>query len=308
LAIICKSPTSGYYVDIVRSDNKVSNDYVYHNIGENVTFLNGKREPLTTFEATYPVTEKDYPGFRFFTDVRKLESCTGNVLARFPVKDGKSDDLFLQALIAGGKDRVYYNAFSPKSKSAGQIYTGKPLPLFTIRTEKEAQTNPFVVVFEPYKGVQGNTVENIAVLNENDKDVFTMLEVTSKDKSKEIIFQSVDTAKRYAGKNWAFKGSFGVVSQINNQTAALYLGCGRELSYDKLCIRTTSPGASVSVIVKGKKLIVSSNSAIIISKVNGKTIKYQTNVNLEGNIQVASMGKGSVVKLPAVMNAEVEIQ
>lgn len=307
LAIIRKLPLSGYYIDIFRSDNKISNDYVYHNIGDNVSLLNSKREPLGTFETTYPVTEKDYPGFRFFTDVRKFENHSGNVIARFPVKDGKTDDLFLQALIAGGNDRVYYTAFSPKSKSAGPVYTGKPLPLFTIRTEKEAQSNPFVIVFEPYKGAQGNTIENITVLNENDRNVFTLLEVSHKDKSKEIVFQSVDTAKRFSGKNWAFKGSFGIVSKVNDQIAALYMGCGRELTYGNYCITTKSSGASVSVVVKGNKLLVSSNSPIEISKVNKKKIKYDMTFTIENGSQVGIMGQGNKLKVPAVMNAEVEL-
>lgn len=308
LAIVRKSPTSGYYVDIFRSDNKVSNDYVYHNIGENVVFLNDKREPLPTLEATYPLTGKDYPGFRFFTDVRKLENQTGNVIARFSVKDGKSDNLFLQAIIAGNNYRVYYSAFSPKSKSAGDIYTGKPLPLFTIRTEKEALSNPFVVIFEPYKGAEGNTVENIAVLNNNDKADFTMLEVTNKDKSKEIIFQSTDTTKRYADKTWAFKGSFGVVGKINNEIASLYLGCGGELTYGNYSLKAVGKSASVSVTVKGNKLQVSSTSPVKITLLNKKVSKYRMNFMPENGRTIEIMGKGNSITVPAAINTQIELQ
>ncbi|MCL4481541.1 MAG: heparinase II/III-family protein, partial [Bacteroidetes bacterium] len=69
LAIVRTSPTTGYYIDIYRSDNKISNDYVYHNIGDGLTFLNSKREQLKTLACDYPRTDKDYPGFRFFTNV-----------------------------------------------------------------------------------------------------------------------------------------------------------------------------------------------------------------------------------------------
>lgn len=313
LSIIRKSPTSGYYADIFRSDNKVSNDYVYHNIGESVAFLNEKRETLATSEAPYPVTEKDYPGFRFFTDVRKLENHTGNVIARFPIKNEKSDDLFLQALIAGNQNRVYYSAFSPKSKSAGQFYSGKPLPLFTIRAEKEARSNPFVVVFEPYKGLQGNMVENIAVLNGTDQETFTMLEVTSKDKSKEIIFQSVDTTKQFTGKSWSFKGSYGVVGLSEGKIVTLYLGNGKELSYGNYSISRQRSNASASVTIVGDKLQVSCTSPVKISILNRKfkksTITFRKgDSDIALNNEAELLGNARIITVPAVMNALIELQ
>jgi hypothetical protein len=128
LAVIRTSGETGYYVDIYRSDNSISNDYVYHNIGDKVTFLNEKREPLQTVSTTYPLTGKDYTGFRFYTDVQKLDNYTGNLIARFSAKNDQDENIFLQALIAGNTNRTYYQAFSPKSKSAGKNYYGKDLP------------------------------------------------------------------------------------------------------------------------------------------------------------------------------------
>jgi hypothetical protein len=47
LAIIRTSATTGYYVDIFRSANNSSNEYIYHNIGNEVAFLDSGRRPYS---------------------------------------------------------------------------------------------------------------------------------------------------------------------------------------------------------------------------------------------------------------------
>jgi hypothetical protein len=56
LAIIRTSETAGYYIDIYRSANTTSNEYVYHNIGNDVTFLSAGRKPIPVKPAPFPIS------------------------------------------------------------------------------------------------------------------------------------------------------------------------------------------------------------------------------------------------------------
>lgn len=308
LSIVRTSEKSGYYIDIFRSDNSVSNDYVYHNIGDQLSFLSEKREPLSTVSTSYPLSGKDYPGFRFFTDVHKLDNYSGNIIARFSIRDANSSDLFLQALIAGNEGRTYYQAMSPKTKTSGRQYSGKTLPVFTIRTEKEAGSKPFVVVFEPYRGENAYTIDHISLAERTDGKDFTSLKVFLKDNSSQQIFQSVDNSKTFSDNLWKFRGYFGIVGLTGNKVSSLYLGKGKELSYGDYSVYPETEGA-VNLIIDRRTIRVSCNQPTEISI----AIVNITKVILhEGSGQrilpVKKVGKRIIFSVPEVENAEVELQ
>ncbi len=308
LSIVRTSDTSGYYIDIYRSDNPGSNDYMYHNIGDRIEFFNNKREPLNAQSSTYPLTEKDYPGFRFFTDVAKLENYEGDIVARFSMKDENMSDLYMQALIAGNKDREYYQAKSPKTKTAGKVYNGKELPLFTIRTEKEARSKPYVVVFEPYRGINGYSVNHISSTPRSDGNDFTSLVVTHKDKSYEHIFQSVDASQTYSSDNWNFRGFFGIVGFKDDKLSSLYLGKGKEISYGDISIRLLDSDGSANMLVGDHKItITSSESAEITILKTGikKAILHQG--KMKTILPIKKLGKGIVFIVSKVKKAEIEL-
>jgi len=259
LAIVRTSETTGYYVDIYRSDNPISNDYVYHNIGDQVTFLNSKREELKTQTTEYPLTGKDYPGFRFFTGVEKLSFYTGNLIARFSIKDVQSDDLFMQVLVPGAEGRTYFRAKSLKTKTAGKTYNGKPLPVFTMRTEGEAHSTPFIAVFEPYKGEKGNSVERISVKKGTDSGYFTALTVFNKDGSHQEIFQSVDPEKKWITKSASFTGYFGIASFKNGKLGSLYLGKGTEIFLNGYSLKSETKDGSANLVPEGKSFRINCN-------------------------------------------------
>jgi hypothetical protein len=309
LAIVRASATTGYYVDIYRSDNAICNDYVYHNIGDKVTFLNEKHEPLKTVEANYPVTEKDYPGFRFYSDVKKLENYSSNLIARFSVKDENSDDLFMQALIAGSDERDYYQGFSPKTKTSGRQYHDQKLPLFTIRTEAEAKIHPFVVVFEPYQGEKGNSVERISVEKRNDSDVFTALTVYGKNGSRQQVFQSVDPNRRFNSGTGNFSGYFGVASFEGTKLTSIYLGKGIEFSQHGYSLKSKAPDGSANLILNGKTIRVSCNQETEVglpgSNVKKAILKFGS---LQNELKITRTETGILLKVPATMNAELVLE
>lgn len=307
LAVIRTSGKTGYYVDIYRSDNTISNDYVYHNIGDKVTFLNEKREPLQKVSTTYPLTGKDYPGFRFYTDVQKLENYSGNVVAMFAAKNDQDENIFLQALIAGNTNRTYYQAFSPKSKSAGKNYHGKDLPLFTIRTEAEAKSRPFVVVFEPYKNE--NSVDRISVEKRTDSDTFTSLTVFGKDGQTQHVCQSVDPTKKFTSGTCSFTGYFGLAGYSGKKLTSIYLGKGTEMAEAGFSLKSGSEEGSANLIANGKNWKVSCNQETEVGLPFAKTKKVTLKFgSIEKELSVTRSKDGITVNVPATMNADLILE
>jgi hypothetical protein len=309
LAIIRTSETSGYYVDIYRSDNAISNDYVYHNIGDQVTFQNEKREPLKTVESKYPQTEKDYPGFRFYTEVEKLEGFTDNLIALFSIKDEQSNDLFMQVLVSGTEGRTYYRAKSLKTKTAGKQYNGKPLPVFTMRTEAEARTKPFIAVFEPYKGAGGNSVERISVEKRNDSEYFTSLTVFSKNGLKQQIYQSVDPNKKFTSGAGSFSGYYGVAGYANEKLNSLYLGKGNEIAQNGYSLKSKTQDGSANLTLKGKTITVSCNQETEIGLPNSGVKKaWLQQGSIRKEIKIIKTEKGILVNVPLVENGVLVVE
>jgi len=300
LGIVRTSASNGYYVDIYRSDNSISNDYMYHNIGDNVTFLNEKGEVLKIDEAKYPVTEKDYPGFRFYTDVRNLKNYSGNLTASFALKDDKQNEAFMQALIAGNEDRTYYQAYSLKTKTAAQ-YNGKPLPLFTIRTETEAKSKPFVVVFEPFSGKNGQTVERILVEKRNDSGTFTALSVFCKNGLKQDIYQSIDPEETYRSGVGRFCGYYGVVGFAGNKLTSLYLGKGTEIANGGYSLKSTVADGSANLSLEGKSYRISCNQetevGLPLPKVKKAYLQFGT---IRNELQITKTEKEILIKVQAI--------
>jgi hypothetical protein len=302
LAVIRTSEKNGYYVDIYRSDNSISNDYVYHNIGDKVTFLNEKRQVLGTAATTYPLTGKDYPGFRFYTGVQKLENYSGNLVALFPAKNDQNENIFLQALIAGNADRTYYQAFSPKTKTSGRNYHDKELPLFTIRTEAEATSRPFIVVFEPYKNE--NSVDRISVEKRNDSDTFTSLTVFSKNGQTQHICQSVDPTKQFTSGTYSFTGYFGVTGYSGKMLTSIYLGKGTEITESGFSLKSSSEDGSANLESDGMNWKVSCNQAtevgLPVTNTKKAILKFGS---IEKDLPITRTKAGIQVNVPAVKNA-----
>jgi hypothetical protein len=265
MAIIRTSPTSGYYVDIYRSDNSISNDYVYHNIGDRLTFSNEKGTELVTQPAYYPLTGKDFPGFRFFSEVERLENHTASVTGLFSVRNGESGNIFMQVVMPGAENRTYFRAKSPAVKTAGRVYSDQLLPVLTVRTEKEAWSTPFMAVFEPFSGEGQNSVVSVERQAGLSDDRNTVLKVLHRDKSEQWIFQGNDLESRVQGKDLQFSGHFGVASIMNGKIQRLYLGEGSTISFRGIALSVAEGNSSAEVVVTGDNgYVVNGNRPLLL--------------------------------------------
>jgi hypothetical protein len=308
MALVRTSDKSGYYVDIYRSDNQMSNDYIYHNIGDQLTFFNSKREPINTVASEYPLTGKDYPGFRYFTEVKKLGNWSENLIALFSIKDAQSKDIFMQLLIPGKDGRIYNQARSLKTKTSGRQYAGKTLPVFTMRDNGESKNKPFIAVFEPYRDKNGYSVDRISVEQRNDGGDFTALTVYNRDLSEQLILQALDQSKTYTSGKWTFSGYFGVVGLAGEIVSSLYLGEGSEISYKGFSIKTKIPGSSANIIFPGDRYLVSCNQeteiGLPLSNVQKLTLFEGTR---ETNLRMTVKENKITFIVPVVKNGEIRI-
>jgi hypothetical protein len=152
LAIIRTSETAGYYIDIYRSANTTSNEYVYHNIGNDVTFLSAVRKPIPMRPAPFPISKQpfDPPGFRNIQDYQSTGTTTNEVIALFSLKENAAKPRFMQVLFAGESGREFYSGKGPKSGTADIPYRTMPTPTLVARQQGEAWKRPFILVYEPY--------------------------------------------------------------------------------------------------------------------------------------------------------------
>lgn len=257
LSLIRIDENEGYYLDIYRSDNPVSNDYLYHNIGEGVSFYTMNGDPVMTKPIeSYPKTEKDEPGLRFFQQVETTGIRTEGLTALFSASELPTGKAFMKMWIPGIKGRTYYKAMAPVSKTAVPPYNKKKTPVIGIRMEQEAFTTPFVVLLEPTeKGLLSSikSVKQHAFIHHNNG---VLLEIETIQNKKQFIFTSLEN-KEIRKDNYSFSGDYGLIEKDGEMATTYYLGFGNKLGDDEILIETKDKSnGSVCLINSWNKLEV----------------------------------------------------
>jgi len=272
MGIVRTSDSTGYYLDIYRSDNQISNDYVYHNIGDTLFLSDQHDTPLRMEPTEYPLSGDDHPGFRFFSNVKKKENISKSLKGAFHAKNRAGDEVMMHVFFPAS-DKTYYTATSPATKTAGRQYANKRLPLFTIRSEKEAWTEPFICVFEPAVGKANSTITSVEKIAELCNGENTVIRVQHTDGSAELIFQGNSAEATVKGNNFSFSGFFGIISlDMDGNLQQLYLGEGDHIAYDDVKVTTSDAPGSVWIRFDTKgEYSISTNKPVTIH-LNGTEI------------------------------------
>ena len=309
MAIVRTSDTSGYYVDIYRSDNAKSNEYVYHNIGNSLQLMSSERKELPVAPAVFPISKKpfDPPGFRMIEDYQSAGVTDKNVVALFSLKEN-DDNRYMQVLFAGENGRTFYTGEGPKSGTADTPYRYITTPTLVCRQQGEAWKRPFVAVYEPFRGGNNFTIESIENIGDSHPGEFTALKVSNKDGSQQIVLQSLNKERLQKDANWNFKGNFGVISLEKNKLKYLYLGSGRQISWQQYTIESGSSDGAVNMIVNGNELTISCNqqTTIRIAGSLTKNIMMQTAGETK-NLHIIKSKDGIAFTIPAIKNAVIKI-
>ena len=309
MAIVRTSDTSGYYVDIYRSDNITSNEYVYHNIGNTLELMNSERKELPVSPSAFPVSKKpfDPPGFRMIQDYKSTGVTDKNVVALFSLKENE-DNRYMQVLFTGEKDRTFYTGKGPKSGTADTPYRYMATPTLVCRQQGEAWKRPFIALYEPFRGDNNFTVKSIENMDPSHPGEFTALKVSNKDGSQQIVLQSLNKEQLQKNKDWNFSGSFGVINIENNKLKYLYLGSGRQISSQQYTIESGSSDGAANMIINGNELILSCNqqTTIRIAGSVAKTVTMRTSGETR-SLHIIKSKEGIAFTVPAANNVIIKI-
>lgn len=171
LSILRIDEKHGFYVDFYRSDNAVSNDYLYHNIGDSVILYTQEGKILKQDELhSYPCVGKDRPGLRYFRSVRTTGVNESAVVALFSARQLNTGAGFMKMWMPASSDVSYFTALAPEAKTASSPYQGKPSLVVTMRKEKPAVREPFVSVYEPVsKDLSAGSIASVERIKLNSK-------------------------------------------------------------------------------------------------------------------------------------------
>jgi hypothetical protein len=251
LALIRTSETTGYYVDVFRSKSKLPNeyhDYLYHNIGDKLEFLNDDLKLNPTPErymenANLPwVQNRQYrhPGWHFFDNIQTSQQYSKDVKLRF-VADKFEKPIYMDLYIPGFEKREYTKVEAPKTFEAPTPYENKPTPTLLIRKTGEAWNEPFVVVYEPSDGnVNSHSVQKVEKLVED--GVFKGLKIESWIAGKKLRQYVLTPAKgqdfRCKNPEITFKGTFAIIT-VNDKDKLqnIYIGDGEQLHFGDIILK-----------------------------------------------------------------------
>ena len=171
LSILRIDEKHGFYVDFYRSDNAVSNDYLYHNIGDSVILYTQEGKILKQDEVhSYPCVGKDRPGLRYFRSVRTTGVNESAVVALFSARELNTGAGFMKMWMPASSDVSYFTDLAPEAKTASSPYQGKPSLVVTMRKEKPAVREPFVAVYEPVsKDLSAGSIVSVERIKLNSK-------------------------------------------------------------------------------------------------------------------------------------------
>ncbi|MFP5041460.1 hypothetical protein [Parasediminibacterium sp. JCM 36343] len=245
VAMVRTSATTGFYVDIFRSDLN-DNDYLYHNLGNNLSFSNGDGSKLD-FAPTTDLGNKYNKAYSYFRDVTKAP-LDNDLKATWTITK-TNPTISMDMWMLGAKSRELYNLIAPYTSNIYSVTPNKvnAVPdsthaIIVRQTGSNAWKTPFVTVFEPYSGNDKsiNTIKSLAA-----SAGFNALQIESKPLNKDLqgrketVLYGIDDSL-HTILDMGFKGLFGVISEQKGGVVALYLGKGKLIGYGGYEIQSVS--------------------------------------------------------------------
>ena len=265
LGIIRTSPTTGFYIDVFRSKSTLPNqfhDYIYHNIGETVTFeVKDKAFQLKSDSTRYQASgqrewvnnrKHRHPGWHFFKNVETVESYPLSISAVFSAAKLQKEPVKMRLFINGNADRDYTRVMAPPSTESPKAYEKKETPTLVIRQKGEAWSVPFAVVYEPFEGGDKPTIHSVESLLQ--KGQFKGLKIKTSVQNKfltqyVLILENNESVFEDTQLGLRFQGRYAVIMQDEKGTLqSVYIGEGKILNYKTLTIHAQN-GKSGAVYI-----------------------------------------------------------
>ncbi|CAH8281503.1 hypothetical protein EV196_104228 [Mariniflexile fucanivorans] len=280
VAMVRTSETTGYYVDIFRSD-QTDNDYIHHNLGNSVTLKNASNAPLSLKEINDLGVKYD-KFYAFFKNQRKVNhsndfNATWDISAVSPA-------LHVNMWMMGQNNRELYVVDAPPTTLRDDVTpeqvnkSPETTPTLIVRQNGiNGKSHPFVSVFESYETGK-KAIQNISKLETSEN--FTSISVTSKN-SKQYICNAIDNKVYEPINDLKFQGVFGIASEENNSFQYLYLGKGKLLQHGNYKIEAVNEDVSAELKIKNGTYYYSADKPVKIQLSKGKSKEYPAGYNIE---------------------------
>lgn len=283
MAIFRINEKYGFYVDMYRSDNKVSNDYLYHNIGDNVALFDFEGTPVDLRTvAAYPTVGKDYPGLRYFKSVKESGFNKGGIHAVFTVNDMPSYKRYMNLWMPQTPDFNYYTSLAPQAMSADKAYSEKEVPVVAVRAEKSAFDTPFMVVYEPSSSEKKGIVKSVNRLDiKGSKAAALSVETTEKGN---YIFVNSPEQTAEISEDLRCQADLGVFA-LEGKKHILYVGNGNLIENEDFLVQSVDASKG-DILVEYSQGDLRIKSAVKVHvKVKKRSIRRQYKLQTDFDVE-----------------------
>ncbi|MDW7691186.1 hypothetical protein R9C00_19460 [Flammeovirgaceae bacterium SG7u.111] len=280
VAMVRTSPSTGYYVDVFRS-NQNDNDNLQHVLGNEVV-LKDARGKVLNLEKVAKIDNHYHEGYAFFENLRlaKYDEDFVSTWTTTQVESAYHVDMWMM----GQDNREIYIADAPPSTLRTDLTPGgvnrspQPTPTMILRqTKNNAQTSPFVAVFDAYS--EGEKAIG-SITNVASNEGFVCIEVDSKKLGKQLILNAIDKENYKPEKQVEFQGTFGIISEVAGKLDYLYLGSGKVLKKGKVSIEAVEGDVAAELRNVDGKYFYSANKPVTITTEKGKAKTYPAGEDL----------------------------
>jgi hypothetical protein len=281
LSIVSTGTTTGYYIDIFRSEKQRKgdkyHDYFYHNLGQELFIQNAKGENLNL----QPSEEMAFAGGHLFAldymrdkqSAKTDNDCQATWKMSFP--DG--NNVYMNLWMKGYEGREIFSIKAPPCKSFRNNhnlpYDVSKEPYLTIaaRQHGEAWNRPFVSVFEPATEKDGKSIESIQSFEVRKASPdFVGLIVKSKSGRLDYIFSSVKE-EQVSYNDKSVNASYALISE-NGKDFTLFLGNGKLIQGKGFTIETVEK-TNAALEYKNGAYYFTCDKPVEITTNKGKKIK-----------------------------------
>lgn len=231
VGIVKTSDKGGYYVDVFRSklkeaDGKQYHDYFYHNLGQEMTVMNGKGKllalkPFEKFEdmnSTHSSQESILKAYSWIKE-KKASAYKEDVTANFITNCRDGRRIQMKMWMKGEQNRQIIQALSPRNMEYERLGERMPYdiisqPVFTLiaRQNGEAWNHPFVAIYEPSDNEEPSEIEKVSFFRPKSDDSSAIgIRVVLKNGRTDYIF-SASRKTKMTYKGMTVEGIYKVIS------------------------------------------------------------------------------------------------
>lgn len=279
VAMIRTSKTTGYYIDVFRSDQK-NNDYIHHNLGKSIKITRQDNSVLNVESVNDLGTEYD-DNYSFFKNQKKV-NYTHNFNATWDI-----NNLQVNMWMMGQNNREIYTVDAPPTTLRSDITpdgvnkSPENTPTLIVRQNGiNGAEFPFVSVFESYE-LEKKSIKNIEKIQTSKN--FISLNITSEN-STQFFLNAIDQKQYKLLDDIVFKGGVGIVSEIKGELEYLYIGNGKLLQKGNIKIEAVDCNVSAELRKDGDDYYYSSNKPLYIQLGNNKAKQYPEGNNIKINL------------------------